>query len=157
MAAAAIVGSVVGGYTTWHIGRKGGEAALHRWVSPRILSRIIKWVELHPILSVFLPCVLPPPIPLSPFILASGALGMPFKRFIAIYAAARTLRYGLVAWLAVLYGRRVVRIWSKELDKWSTPLLVTFLTLMVVGIAIGIWQFRSRRGSAATSSSTIAA
>jgi membrane protein YqaA with SNARE-associated domain len=144
---AAILGSVIGGCTTWHVGRKGGEKALHRWVSPRILHRIVGWVEVHPILSVFLPTVLPPPIPLSPFILASGALGMPFKRFIAIYAAARILRYSLVAWLAVHYGRRIVSMWSKDLNKWSTPLLVAFLTLTVAGMAIGIWQFRKNRHS----------
>jgi membrane protein YqaA with SNARE-associated domain len=144
MVSASILGSLIGGYTTWHLGRKGGEKALQRWVSPRILDRIVGWVEHHPILAVFLPTVLPPPIPLTPFILASGALGVPFRRFIAVYAAARTLRYSLVAWLAVLYGRRVVRLWSKELDKWSTPLLVVFVAVMVAGIAIGIWQFRSR-------------
>jgi membrane protein YqaA with SNARE-associated domain len=155
MASTAIAGSIVGGYSTWHIGRKGGEKALHRWVSRRLLDRIVKWVEHHPILSVFLPAVLPPPIPLSPFILASGALGMPFKRFVAIYSAARTVRYSLVAWLAVLYGRRVVRLWSGELDKWSTPLLITFLALMVVGIAIGIWKFRSQRHSTAADENTI--
>jgi membrane protein DedA with SNARE-associated domain len=72
---------------------------------------------------------------------------MPFKRFLPIYAAARTLRYSLVAWLAVLYGRHVVRLWSKELDKWSTPLLYGFFAVMVGGIAIGIWQFRKNRQS----------
>jgi membrane protein YqaA with SNARE-associated domain len=155
LAATAIVGSLLGGYTTWHLGRKGGEKALQRWVSPRILGFIVGWVERHPILAVFLPAVLPPPIPLSPFVLASGALGVPFKRFLAAYGAARTLRYSLVAWLAVLYGRRVVRLWSKELDKWSTPLLYTFLAVTVAGIAFGIWQFRNQRRSTAAKDPSI--
>lgn len=148
LAPTAIVGSILGGYTTWHLGRKGGEKALRRWVSPRILGRIIGWVERHHILAIFLPAILPPPIPLSPFILASGALGVPFKRFLAAYAAARTFRYSLVSWLAVLYGRHIVRLWSKELNKWSTPLLYGFGAVMVIGIAMGIWQFRSHRRAA---------
>jgi membrane protein YqaA with SNARE-associated domain len=147
LAPTAIIGSILGGYTTWHLGRKGGEKALRRWVSPRILERIIGWVERHHILAIFLPAILPPPIPLSPFILASGALRVPFKRFVVAYGAARTIRYSLVAWLAVLYGRHVVRLWSKELDKWSTPLLYIFLAVSVAGIAFGIWQFRTKRGS----------
>ena len=138
---------ILGGYTTWHLGRKGGQNALRRWVSPRILNRIVVWVERHHMLAIFLPAILPPPIPLSPFVLASGALGVPFKRFLAAYGAARTLRYSLVAWLAVLYGRHVVRLWSKELDKWSTPLLYVFLAVSVAGIAVGVWQFRSQRNS----------
>lgn len=152
---AAIIGSIIGGYTTWHLGRKGGEKALHRWVSPRILDRIVGWVEFHPILSVFLPTVLPPPIPLSPFILASGALGMPFKRFLLIYATARIVRYSIVGWLAVRYGRRIVRIWSTDLDKWSAPLLYGFLAVMIAGIAIGIWQFRKNRRSTDCEENTI--
>lgn len=147
LAPTAILGSVLGGYTTWHLGRKGGQNALRRWVSPRILNRIVVWVERHHMLAIFLPAILPPPIPLSPFVLASGALGVPFKRFLAAYGAARTLRYSLVAWLAVLYGRHVVRLWSKELDKWSTPLLYVFLAVSVAGIAVGVWQFRSQRNS----------
>jgi len=138
----AVAGSILGGYTTWHLGRRGGEAALRRWVSPRLLRRIVGWVGQHPILAVFLPALLPPPIPLSPFLLASGALGVVRSRFLATFAAARILRYGLIAWLAVAYGRHVVRLWSAVLQKWSTPLLWTFSLVMVGGIAFAIVKLR---------------
>jgi len=144
LAPTAIAGSLVGGYTTWRLGRKGGEAALQRWVSPRLLARIVRWVEHHPLLSVFLPAVLPPPIPLSPFVLASGALGVTLKRFLAAFGAARTLRYSLIAWLAVAYGRRAVRLWSNELQRWSTPLLWTFLALFIAGAGFAIWKLRTQ-------------
>jgi membrane protein YqaA with SNARE-associated domain len=143
----AIAGSIIGGYTTWRLGLKGGETALKHWVSARLLDRIVAWAGSHPVLAVFLPTVLPPPIPLSPFILASGALGVSRGRFLAAYAAARTVRYSLISWLAVSYGRHVVRLWSKELDKWSAPLLWIFLVLLVAGLGFGIWQFRRQRGS----------
>src|ERR1700685_3046603 len=42
LATMAIAGSLVGGYTTWGIGRKGGEAALHRYVPARLLGRVVK-------------------------------------------------------------------------------------------------------------------
>jgi len=100
LAASAIAGSLLGGYTTWKVGRKGGEAALRRHVPPRLLGRIVRWVEGHPILAVFLPAVLPPPIPLSPFVLASGALGVSRNRFLVVFGAARCLRYSFIAWLA---------------------------------------------------------
>jgi membrane protein YqaA with SNARE-associated domain len=145
LAAMAIAGSLVGGYTTWGIGRKGGEAALHRYVPARLLGRVVKWVERHRILAVFLPAVLPPPIPLSPFLLASGALGVSRGRFLAIYGAARTLRYSLIAWLAVAYGRHAIRLWSGTLEKWSTPLMCVFAGVMVAGICFGIWKVRRLR------------
>jgi len=147
LTACAIAGSVVGGYTTWQIGKKGGEAAMKRWISARMLKRVNTWVGSHPVLAVFLPAILPPPIPLSPFILASGALGVSRGRFLAAYSAARILRYSLVSWLAVRYGRQVVRLWNQELGKWSAPLLWTFLAVAVVGLGYGIWKFRRMRRS----------
>ena len=118
---------------------------MHRYVPARILGRVVKWVEHHHILAVFLPAVLPPPIPLSPFLLASGALGVSRGRFLAIYGAARTLRYSLIAWLAVAYGRHAIHLWSGTLQKWSTPLMCVFAGVMVVGICFGIWKVRSLR------------
>lgn len=143
----AVSGSLVGGYTAWHMGRRGGEAALRRYVPARLLGRIIVWVEHHPVLAVFLPAVLPPPIPLSPFVLASGALGVSRKRFLLAYGAARCLRYSLIAWLGVVYGRRVVRMWSGTLQKWSAPLLWVCAGLLVCGVCFGIWKIRSLRKS----------
>jgi membrane protein YqaA with SNARE-associated domain len=143
----AITGSLLGGYTTWLIGRRSGEAALRHYVPARLLKRVVAWVEHHPVLAVFLPAVLPPPIPLSPFLLASGALGVSRNRFLLVYGAARTLRYSLIAWLAVSYGRHVVRMWSGTLEPWSAPLLWIFGALMLSGICFGVWKTRKLRNA----------
>jgi len=147
LTAFAIAGSILGGYTTWHIGKKGGKAALQRYVPARVLRRIVGWTEHNSILAVFLPTLLPPPIPLTPFLLASGALGVSRSRFLPVYGAARTLRYSLVAWLGVTYGRHAIRLWSATLQKWSTPLICVFVGLLVVGICMGIWKLRELRKS----------
>jgi membrane protein DedA with SNARE-associated domain len=141
----AIAGSLVGGYSTWHVGRRGGEAALRRYVPARLLGRVVGWVERHRILAVFLPALLPPPIPLLPFALASGALGVSRSRFLVVYGAARTVRYSLIAWLGVFYGRHAIRLCSGSLQKWSTPLICVFVTLLVVGVCYGIWKVRGLR------------
>ena len=142
LVAAAIAGSLLGGYLTWKIGNKGGDAALRRYVSQRALERTKRWVERHPILAVFLPAVLPPPIPLSPFLLAAGALKVSLRRFLSVFAAARTLRYSIIGWLAVRYGRHVVHLWSSSLDKYAAPFGWTFAALLVAGISYAIWKFR---------------
>ena len=144
LAACAIAGSLVGGFITWRLGKTGGEAALERYVPERLLDRTKGWVHRHPILAVFLPAILPPPIPLSPFLLAAGALGVTLRRFLLVFGVSRTLRYGLVAWLAVIYGRRVIRLWSGTLEKWSEPLGWTFGVLVVGGLAYGIWKLRRK-------------
>jgi len=145
LAPCAIAGSILGGYTTWHIGRRGGEEALRHYVPARLLRRIVGWVERHPVLAVFLPAVLPPPIPLLPFALASGALGVSRRRFLIVFGAARSLRYSFIAWLGVTYGRKIVRLWSGTLQTWSTPLLCVFVGLLVAGLCFGIWKIRGLR------------
>jgi membrane protein YqaA with SNARE-associated domain len=145
LAPCAVAGSLLGGYTTWHIGRRGGEEALRHYVPARLLGRIVGWVERHPVLAVFLPALLPPPIPLLPFALASGALGVSRRRFLAVFGAARSLRYSFIAWLGVAYGRSIVRLWSGSLQKWSTPLLCTFMGLLTVSVCFGIWKVRGLR------------
>jgi membrane protein YqaA with SNARE-associated domain len=147
LAPCAIAGSILGGYTTWQIGKKGGEAALRRYVPARLLGRVVGWVERHRILSVFLPAVLPPPIPLLPFALASGALGVSRRRFLVVFSAARILRYSFIAWLAAVYGRRIVRLWSGNLEKWSTPVVCVFVGLLVAGVCFGIWKVSGLRKS----------
>ncbi len=144
LAASAIGGSLLGGYTTWQMGRKGGEAALRHHVPARLLGRIVGWVERHPVLAVFLPALLPPPIPLSPFVLASGALGVARNRFLVVFGAARFVRYSLIAWLGVAYGRKVVRIWSGTLESWSGPLLWTFGAMLIAGVIFGIWKLHTQ-------------
>lgn len=153
MASIAIAGSLAGGYTTWKLGKQGGKAALERWVSKRILTRIVGWVERNPILAVFLPSILPPPIPLSPFLLAAGALAVKRKQFMTAFAAARVLRYSFVAWIAVVYGRRIVRVWAGTLEKWQTPLEWAFGILVVGGIGLGIVKLRSKGRKARPSAS----
>jgi membrane protein YqaA with SNARE-associated domain len=141
----ASVGSIVGGYTTWYIGRRSGEAALRRYVPAHLLGRVVGWVENHRTLTVFLPPLLPPPIPLLPFALASGALGVSRRRFLVVFGLARSLRYSFIAWLGATYGRKIVRMFSTTLQKWSTPLLCVFLVLFIGGLCYGIWKIRNFR------------
>jgi membrane protein YqaA with SNARE-associated domain len=142
LAFCALAGSLIGGYLCWSAGRKGGEVTLERYVPKRFLGRVTGWVEQHGAWSVGVAAILPPPIPLTPFILAAGALKVQRGRFLVFYGIARTLRYGFLAWLGILYGRYVVRLWQKELAGWSTIILWSYAGLVAAGIAYGVWKFR---------------
>jgi len=145
LASCAIAGSILGGYTTWHIGRRGGAAVMRNYVPERLLGRVVLWIECHPVLALFIPALLPPPIPYVPFALAAGALGVSRRRFLVIFGAAHSLRYAIVAWLAVVYGRKIVRLLSVAIHRWSTPLICSFAGLLVVGVLLGIWKIRGQR------------
>ena len=141
-ASCAFAGSAIGGYTAWAAGKKGGEAALERLGKGRFVARIQKWVKRNGMLSVALASLLPPPVPLMPFLLAAGALGLSRGRFFVSYCAARAVRYGFVAWLGFKYGRMVLAIWQKDLKGWSTPILVAYFSLLVLAAIYGFWKYR---------------
>jgi membrane protein YqaA with SNARE-associated domain len=142
MALGAILGSIVGGYTTWSTGAKGGEAAIGRYVSQRYRARLTRWVEARGTLAVALCALAPPPVPMLPFLLCAGALGVPRRKFFISYTVARTLRYGLVAWLGATYGHRIVRAWSHYLANWSSTIEWTMVAILVGAVLFGIWKWR---------------
>jgi membrane protein YqaA with SNARE-associated domain len=141
-ASCAFVGSGIGGYTTWATGKKGGEAALDRLGKGRFVHRIQGWVKRNGVLSVALASLLPPPVPLMPFLLAAGALGLSRARFLISYCTARAVRYGMVAWLGYKYGRQVINFWQNDLKGWSTPILTVYVSLLVLGALYGVWKYR---------------
>ena len=89
LAVCTFCGSMIGGYLAWGAGRKGGEVALGRYVPKRFLGRITGWMEKHGALSVGIATILPPPVPLMPFVVASGALGVSRGQFLVFYSIAR--------------------------------------------------------------------
>lgn len=147
--ASAVAGSILGGYLTWSTGLRGGAAALDRYVPARFLSRITGWVTRHGALSVGIASLLPPPVPLQPFLFAAGALGVPRNRFLCSYGVARSARYSLIGWLGFKYGRRIVGVWRRSLASWSTPILYAFIAVVVLGVAYGLWGFLKNRRKAA--------
>jgi membrane protein YqaA with SNARE-associated domain len=144
-AIAAIAGSILGGYLTWASGAKGGEAALHRYLPKRFGQRLSGWVERKGTLAVVASALLPPPFPMMPFLLAAGALGVSRRKFLISFGVTRTFRYSLVTWLAATYGHAMVRAFHHYLNGWSTPLMWTYLGLVVAGILYGVWKFRQQR------------
>jgi membrane protein YqaA with SNARE-associated domain len=142
LAPIAIAGSLVGGYLTWSAGKKGGEKMLERYVPRRFGSRLKSWVKTHGMLSVCLAAMLPPPIPLLPFLLGAGALGVTRRQMFTALGIARTIRYGGEALVAAVYGRRILRLFNQYLAGWSSVILYSFLGLMVAAIVFGIWKYR---------------
>ncbi len=140
--ALAVAGSVIGGFLTWSAGKKGGEAALSRYVPRRFARPIQRWVTRHGALAVSLAAVLPPPVPLMPFLAAAGALGVPRQRFLVSFTTARTVRYSLVAWLGLHYGRHMVRWWNRYLAQYSTAIGWCIFALFIAGFAWAIWKWR---------------
>jgi membrane protein YqaA with SNARE-associated domain len=142
LAAVAISGSMLGGYLTWGAGKKGGESMLQRYVPKRFLKPITHWMKRNGVLTVSIAAILPPPIPLLPFLLSAGALGLRRRSFVLAFLIARGARYSLDAWLGVTYGRRVIRVWADYLAGWSEVIIWSFLGLLAGAAIFGIWKYK---------------
>jgi len=134
----ATLGSALGGLFSHAVGQAGGMRFLEKHVPPKILKRVTAWMEHHAILSVALPAILPPPMPLSPFVLAAGAVHMSRKKFMVAFTISRFARHCIAAWLGIRYGKAVLHLWSTFSAKWGTTILIAFWTITLTFCAIGI-------------------
>jgi membrane protein YqaA with SNARE-associated domain len=136
----ATAGSALGGYFSHQVGQRGGMAFLEKHVPARIFKRVCNWMGNHAILSVALPAVLPPPMPLSPFVLAAGALNMSRKKFMISFTVSRAIRHAVAAWLGIHYGRHILRLWNGISAKYATPFLIVLWVGIAISCAFAFWK-----------------
>ena len=142
----ASMGSAIGGYLSYQIGLRGGMAFLEKRVPPRIFHLVRDWMESHAILSVALPAILPPPMPLSPFVLAAGALKMSRNKFLAAFIISRIARHTIAVGLGLYYGRPILRLWNRIFAQYGTPAMIVIWTAIVAGCAFAFWNiYRTSR------------
>ena len=141
-----LAGSILGGWLAWRMAKASGEKLLRRYVPKRIFSQVEKWIKQRGFLAIMIAAMLPPPVPLTPFTLASGALGMKRNRFLLAYALGRGIRYSFVAWLGVHYGRAIIRAWRAYLADYAGEIGWGIAAISIAGIAFGTYKFiRVRR------------
>jgi membrane protein YqaA with SNARE-associated domain len=148
--AAGTAGSYLGGLFSYKVGHAGGMAFLENHVPKRIFSRVCRWMESHAILAIALPAMLPPPMPLSPFVLAAGALNMPRNKFLTTFTISRLLRHSFAAWLGIHYGPSILHLWNRFSRKWGVPILIALWSIILISAAFAFYRLwkTSRRVTA---------
>jgi membrane protein YqaA with SNARE-associated domain len=143
---AATAGSALGGLFSHQVGQRGGMAFLEKHIPSRIFKQVTSWMEAHAILSVALPAVLPPPMPLSPFVLAAGALNMSRRKFLATFTISRFLRHAAAAAIGVYYGPHVVHLWNVFTRKYGLTILIALWSVILISVGIAFWKlYRTSR------------
>jgi membrane protein DedA with SNARE-associated domain len=137
-------GAVLGGYITYRLARREGKAILQRHVPRRKAQKVYRTFEKWGFFAVMIPAMLPPPLPMFPFLLAAGAMQYSRSKFVAALALGRGIRYALLAFLAVTYGRQIFR-WMVE---YRQPILVLGIAAAVATTLYAFLRYkRSKRPS----------
>lgn len=137
----ALAGSLLGGYLTYRLARKGGKEVLEHRVGAKSTKSICAHFEHWGFWAIFVPALLPPPIPFVPFLLAAGGLQYSRKKFLSALALGRGLRYGILAYLGVLYGRHFLRFFNQ----YTKPTLYALVAMSAIaGVAALVAYFRYR-------------
>jgi uncharacterized membrane protein YdjX (TVP38/TMEM64 family) len=105
---------------------------LEKHVPPRILGPVTRWMQSHALLAVSLPAILPPPAPLSPFVLAAGALNMSRKKFMIAFTLSRFARHCIAAWLGIRYGHNVLHLWTSFTARWGDSILIALWSFILL-------------------------
>jgi len=140
-AAMATIGSVIGALVTYRLARKGGQEALAKRVKPATLKKVDRMFERWGLGAIAIPAILPPPVPMVPFVMAAGATQFPVKKFLFALTVGRGVRYTFLALMAARYGRSVIA-WLSNIGPTT---VYSLLGAGVTGIVILFLVLRAKR------------
>jgi membrane protein YqaA with SNARE-associated domain len=143
----ATFGSVIGGYVTYRLARKGGKETLERKFPARTLEKVYRIFGRWGFGAIAIAALLPPPVPMVPFLFAAGAMQYSVGKFLVALTVGRVVRYSLLAFLAAHYGRRVLT----DMSRLGHPVLIAVIALIAAAIAALLMilvRKRNKRGSA---------
>jgi membrane protein YqaA with SNARE-associated domain len=136
----ASLGSAIGSLVPYWIGRKGGEPLLLKKISHARLEQLRDRYESWEFLSIMIPAMLPPPTPMKLIILAAGAFEMRPLLFALALFVGRMLRFAVLTWAVVRYGRQAVEV-AAFVVRQHLPWLLASLAIL----AILVWVMVSTR------------
>jgi membrane protein YqaA with SNARE-associated domain len=137
----ATAGSVMGGYVTYRLARKGGKETLERKFSAKTLNKTYSLFARWGFGAIAIIALLPPPAPMVAFMLAAGAMQYSVQKFLLALTLGRTIRYSLLAFLAARYGRHVLTIISRHLR----PVHIAIIGLIAAVVAVLIFILARKR------------
>jgi membrane protein DedA with SNARE-associated domain len=105
LACLSVAGSVLGCLFLYYIARRAGEAMLAKYRRRPRFQRFERWFQHYGLVTVFIPALVPIPMPLKFFIICAGVFEVPSATFIAVLVAARVPRYLGLAYLGAELGR----------------------------------------------------
>jgi membrane protein YqaA with SNARE-associated domain len=139
----AVAGSVIGNGALFLVARHGGRRFLQRAEQGRS-QRFRRWFERFGLVTVFVPAVMPIPMPLKIFVISAGALDTHFITFLVVILLARIPRYFGEAWLGVQLGQESTTFLRTHVWHFVIAAAALFLLMSLLIVASERWRARRR-------------
>jgi membrane protein YqaA with SNARE-associated domain len=140
----AAVGAVLGGFLTFRLGEKGEEEVLEKRIGKKRAEKVYARFRKRGFSTIVITSMMPPPFPMTPVLLAAGALHYPRKKFFASIALGRSIRYLGVAYLGHVYGKAII----SSLSRYYEPVLyvlIALTSLAGIGALVYFKWYRPKR------------
>ncbi len=100
-------------------------------------AKFRQWFKRYGMLTVFVPALIPIPMPLKVFVISAGVVGTSLIEFIFVVLVARTLRYFGAAWLGVTLGRESASFLKTHAWNFAAGAVVLFAVLYALILVRG--------------------
>jgi membrane protein YqaA with SNARE-associated domain len=142
----ATIGSVIGVAFTHWVSAKGGKAGIEGDKKSKRIAYVERKVHENGGIAIATAALMPPPFPFTPFIIVAAALQYPRKKMLAIIAGSRGLRFVIEGSLALIYGRKIIRMAQSP---YIQGFIIALVVISMVGSAWSIygWVKKSRTRS----------
>lgn len=108
-------------------------------------AKFREWFRRYGLVTVFVPALVPIPMPLKLFVISAGVMGTPFARFFVVVLAARIMRYFGEAWLGVTLKHKSASFLKDHAWMFAAGAAVLFVALY----AFILFKNRRRRSTEA--------
>ena len=125
----AVLGSTAGNIMLYMAARKGGSGFMSKAAPEGRAARFRNWFRRYGMITVFIPALLPIPMPLKLFVISAGITGTALVEFVSVVLLARILRYFAEAWLGVTLGRESTTFLKTHAWNFVEGAVLLFLVL----------------------------
>lgn len=150
-ALSAACGSTIGAVILALVARKLGEEGIRKLAGDTRYEKLKNKIGKRSAIAIAVAGLAPPPFPFTTVIAAVAALDYPIWRIALVNFLARGVRFTILCFLALRFGRQVLQISRSAAFEWT---MVAFIVLCFAASAFSIWNWlRKTRKTPAKSSS----
>lgn len=134
----AALGSTIGAFVLTLLARKLGAEGICKLAGQKQFDRLKRWIGDRAAIAIACGALAPPPFPYTLVIAAAGALDYPIWRILITNFIARAVRFSILAWLAMRFGKEVMKVAESGPFRWT---MIAIIVICFLGSGYSIWHW----------------